>query len=181
MQQRDTAVRLVFAARVERRGKSSPACGRPHGHANPIRSNIDRKRYAGPACFRRMAGAARQPAVEIDDCPWTARRSGTELGLQSWWHGIKNGMRNPILMPFLYNPNEPDGFLKFFSTMGIWLAENETPQTGIQGVVPLVVCGGDFSRGTHRKGAPRTASFPLFWPNRKGGACPAKRTKEKYG
>ena len=28
--------------RVERRGKSSPACGEPRGPANPIRSNIDR-------------------------------------------------------------------------------------------------------------------------------------------
>ena len=38
MQQRDTAGDFS-TVRVERRGKSSPGCGRSHCHVNPIRSN----------------------------------------------------------------------------------------------------------------------------------------------
>ena len=38
MQQRDTAGEFS-PVRVERRGKSSPGCGRSHCHVNPIRSN----------------------------------------------------------------------------------------------------------------------------------------------
>ena len=30
-----------FAVRMERRGKSSPGCGQPHCHVNPIRSNAN--------------------------------------------------------------------------------------------------------------------------------------------
>ena len=34
---------------MERRGKSSPECGKPHCHVNPIRRNIDREAIVGPA------------------------------------------------------------------------------------------------------------------------------------
>ena len=58
----------VFPARVERRGKSSPAARRRAGHANPIRSNTAPRAKRRPAGPHQVAGAARRRAAKIDRC-----------------------------------------------------------------------------------------------------------------
>ena len=49
MQQKETA---VFTVRMERRGKSSPACGELYGYVNPIRCNTDKDGFVGPTVLK---------------------------------------------------------------------------------------------------------------------------------
>lgn len=63
MQQKETA---ASAARMERRGKSSPAHARVCGHVNPIRCNTDWDEFAGPAVPTGGEERAGRPAAKID-------------------------------------------------------------------------------------------------------------------
>ena len=51
--------------RVERRGKSSPACRRLYGPANPIRSNTDRGRNLFPSFARRYSDGWLKPCGNV--------------------------------------------------------------------------------------------------------------------
>ena len=63
MQQKETAANAV---RMERRGKSSPASGKPGGHVNPTRCNTDRDVMAGPAVPKGGKEQRRRRPAKID-------------------------------------------------------------------------------------------------------------------
>ena len=54
------------AVRMERRGKSSPASGRPGGHVNPTRCNTDRDAMVGPAVPKGGTEQRRRRPAKID-------------------------------------------------------------------------------------------------------------------
>ncbi len=63
MQQKETAMKMV---RMERRGKSSPAYGRPYGSVNPIRCNTERDVIVGPAVPKGGTEHLRRRDAKID-------------------------------------------------------------------------------------------------------------------
>ncbi len=99
VQQRDTAGRTCLA-RVERRGKSSPAHWRLCGHVNPIRCNTEKRaantrRPAG--AVRKVAGPVRRRAGKIDCRP--RQNSAYRPGL--WKRGINPAFFCRIFLFFL--------------------------------------------------------------------------------
>ena len=87
VQQKYTAA--IFAVRVERRGKSSPADGKPCSPVNPIRSNISYG-YTCPTCrerWREPCGNIRPRKMVVQDrtrlIDSVAKKKASGLGVYS--------------------------------------------------------------------------------------------------